>query len=382
MEKEQNDRPKPGRIPTPPSILWRNLRLQVLPVVVFFGVAAGLFLTWQNLGGTGVVGVGEGVRSVVTSPCAGVVTEVLVRPYQWVEASEPIAKISPVDSRLSLDLLQSELALARLRLEPSLADQHALDYERLRVEGLRLKQELALAEVNLQHAEGVLKRNDSLRKDNLVSADTYDLSLRDREAFKSEIAEKQSALSEVKDRLAALGPLGLPESPGTNQNLGDLVKHLEDKLSEAQARQGPVTLRAPISGLVHIVNRQAGEFVLEGDPILNVNANRSDRIVAYVRQPYPIDPEPGMKVEVLTRQRKRARFLSEITQIGAQVEAITNSTAYLRPGFLVDVGLPVVIGIPPEVSIRPGEAVDILFLPQAAGQNPGDKAAVQARNQL
>jgi hypothetical protein len=66
-----------------------------------------------------------------------------------------------------------------------------------------------------------------------------------------------------------------------------------------------------------------------------------------------------MKVRVTTREQKRQRFPSEIIQVGAQVEVITNALAFVRQGSLVDSGLPIVVQIPPFVKMRPGELVDI-----------------------
>jgi len=80
-----------------------------------------------------------------------------------------------------------------------------------------------------------------------------------------------------------------------------------------------------------------------------------------VRQPYYMDPMVGMSVHVTTRERKAKKFWSEITQIGAQVETITNTLAFVRTGYLMDVGLPLVIDIPKGMQIRPGETVDIVF---------------------
>ena len=76
-----------------------------------------------------------------------------------------------------------------------------------------------------------------------------------------------------------------------------------------------------------------------------------------------------MPVEVLTRSRVRKRFLSEVRQVGAQLEMITNSLAFLRPGLLVDAGLPIVVDVPDHVNIRPGETVDLIF------RSPSLKAA-------
>jgi multidrug resistance efflux pump len=330
---------------------------------------AVIAVQWRRLDGGGIPAIAEGVRSAVMCPQPALLQQLNVRPYEWVEAGQPVATIQPIDPRARLDLLQSELQLARLRLEPSLPDQNALDYERLRVESLRLKQELAVAEVELQRAENVLRRNSLLRKDQLVSEDTYDLSVRDRDGCQAEIVEKRKAMAEIDSRLAALRPLGEPEVPGSNLLLRALIAHLDAKMLVAETNWCAITLVAPISGMVHLVNHQPGEFLAEGEPLLTINSPKADRIVGYLRQPYVVEPKLGMKVEVITRSRQRRKFFAEISQIGAQVETITNSLAVIRPFAAMDVGLPVVVKVPPEVSVRPGEAFDLVFLSTAARTN-------------
>jgi multidrug resistance efflux pump len=346
-------------IPTSPSVTWRRVRLNVIPVIVFCGVVAAILMQWRTLDGGGFPGVAEGTRALVSAPQVGMLQEVKVRPYEWVEAGQQLATFVPIDPRAKLDLLQSELQIARLRLEPSLADQHALDFERWRVENLRLRQELASAKVNLQRAENTLRRNAELRQEKLVSAEAYDLSLRDRDMYQAEISEKTKAVLEIEDRMAKLRVLGEPEQPGSNQPLRTVLASLDAKILDAGSNWCAIPLVAPISGMVHVVSRQSGEYVTEGEPLFTVNSAKSDRIIAYLRQPYTIEPEPGMEVEVATRTRQRQKFAAKISQIGAQVECITNVLAFMRVGALVDAGLPVIVNVPPGVNVRPGEIVDI-----------------------
>jgi multidrug resistance efflux pump len=359
----QLDGPLPP-IPTPISAVWREFRIRVVPGLVFAMVVASVWLIWHYIGkGSGIAGVGEGVRSMVASPALGTLSHLYVEPFQWVEAGDPVAVIVPVDPRARLDLLQSELQIARLRVEPSIPDQNALSFERVRVEWLRLKQELAMAQVNLQRAEAFLKRNEALVKENLVSQDAYELSLRDRDLYQAEITAKTPAIAEIEERLNQLRGVGEPQSPGTNQPMLDIIARLDARLAAVQTNWGPMTLLAPISGMVHLVYRQANENVVEGEPLITINSSRSDRIVAYMRQPYPIDPEIGLSVEVVTRTRKKQRFKSKITEVGAQVEMITNALAFVRQELLIDSGLPVVVDVPPDVHIRPGEIVDVIVNP-------------------
>jgi hypothetical protein len=67
-----------------------------------------------------------------------------------------------------------------------------------------------------------------------------------------------------------------------------------------------------------------------------------------------------MPVEVVTRNTPRQRFETQIIQVGAQLESITNALAMLQTGKLVDAGLQLVLPVPADMIIRPGEMVDVL----------------------
>ena len=61
---------------------------------------------------------------------------------------------------------------------------------------------------------------------------------------------------------------------------------------------------------------------------------------------------------------KRQELLSQILAVGKQFEPITNSLAMLRPGLLVDMGLPISAALPAAVKLLPGELVDMSIRPQ------------------
>ena len=353
------------RIPTPFSTIWREVRIRVIPLFVFVGVGIACYYLWSQLGrGSSVPGVGEGVRSIVASPYVGVLQQVYVEPFQWVEQGQPLARLAPVDPRSKLDLIQSELQLARLRLEPSIPDQNALDYERVRLDWLRLKEEMAMAKVNLDLWESMLRRNEILLPDKLVTRDIYETSLSTRNLYQAEITTKSNAIVEVERSLEQLRGLGVPESPGTNQSTVEVIARLESRLAAAATNWLPTTLTAPISGMVQVIYRHSAEYVVEGEPLMTISSGRSDRVIAYLRQPYPLDPEIGMEAEILTRNRKRQRFTTKISEVGAQIEIITNSLAFIKQGSMVDEGLPVVFPVPVDANIRPGEIVDVILKPE------------------
>ena len=79
-----------------------------------------------------------------------------------------------------------------------------------------------------------------------------------------------------------------------------ILSRLEAEQVLAQTNWAPITLFAPIDGMVHLVCRHASEFVMDGEPLLMINSQRSDHVVGYLRQPYSFQPEVGMQVEVVT----------------------------------------------------------------------------------
>ena len=124
--------------------------------------------------------------------------------------------------------------------------------------------------------------------------------------------------------------------------------------------------------------RQGSEFVTAGEPLLTISSARADRIIAYLKQPMPFQPEVGMPVEVLTRSRNPIRFNTEIAQIGARVEIITNAIAFVPVGALVDSGLPLILPVPRDVQIRPGEVVDVIWKKRKVVENAEERVLSQA----
>jgi multidrug resistance efflux pump len=345
-------------IPTPAGTRWREIRVKYVPLLVFAATVVLIWQFWTKLPpSTGVRGIGEGAVSTLTSPADGFMQQVAVTPRARVAAGEPVATILPYDPRAQMDIFQAQLQISRLALEPSLIDRNAVNYEQLRFDALRLRGELEGARKDLELAEKQLARNEKLWKEGIGSLALYDESIRDRDFYRSKVEETTKTLKLTEERMEQLRPIAETSKGGTNM-IEEMLPRLEQQMSAAQTNLQPITLTAPISGEV-CLHRQAREFVRAGEPLLTINSDRSDRIVAYLKQPIPFEPQVGMQVEVITRSGKPQRFLTEIAQIGATVEVITNAIAFVPAGQLVDSGLPVILPVPPDVQVRPGEIVDV-----------------------
>lgn len=348
-------------VPIPASVRWREFRTRIVPSLIVFGTIATIALLWRGRPGPATMqGIGEGANSSITAPQTVQIEQWLVEPYAIVAAGTPLVVVTPTDARADFDRLRTMMEIEQLRSQPSQAEDNAMSFERVRVELLKTKSELAIARVKLEQAERDVTRSTALQREKLVSQDLYELGVNTRDALKAEVAEKSLAVAQIEKRLESLRAIGEPDSSKPANNSAWLTQ-LEKAQSTATKSLEPQTLLAPISGVVSRPLRQAGEFVPAGEALVTVSATRADNVVAYLRQPYRFDPQVGMVAQVTTRNFQRLAFTSHIASVGAQVEVLTNALAMMRPGMLVDAALPVIVPVPPGVNIRPGEVVDIIL---------------------
>jgi multidrug resistance efflux pump len=105
-----------------------------------------------------------------------------------------------------------------------------------------------------------------------------------------------------------------------------------------------------------------GEAINAGDAIMTVSATNSTRIIGYLRQPIYREPAVGMEVEVRVRKLSQQKGLGRILSVGSQLQSINDA---LLPPTKLDVterGLPILVSLPPELKVHPGEFVDLRIL--------------------
>ena len=349
-------------IPVPLSLRWREFRIKSLPPLFFLLLCIACGLLWQSavLQG-GFLGVAEGSRSVVTALQPGVLGTLQTEAYDRVKAGQPLAEFNPFEPRVELDLLNSEVQLARLQWEPTAHEEYGFSADRLLLEIHRLRTEEAVAQVNLARAENDVKRNQPLFQEKLVSEEIFDLSNKTRDLYRAEIETKRQAIQALEARFQEI----TRQSTANEGQIGkqERLASLLGNLHTASNLIGRKTLTAPIDGLVAAIYRRPGESVLAGEPLLLINSEWSTRVVGYLRQPYPFTPEIGQRVRVTTQERRTRQVDGVLVQIGAQVESITNTLAMLPQGKLIDAGLPLVVDLPADARIRPGEVVSLSLIP-------------------
>lgn len=123
-----------------------------------------------------------------------------------------------------------------------------------------------------------------------------------------------------------------------------------------------VILRAPMSGVVSAIHNHPGEAVVAGQPIISLAALAPSRIVGYLRAPNLEAAKVGTKVRIRSRDLKRASGEAAVLQVGTQLEVVPPTLASPTRASTPELGLPVDIGLPPNLAIRPGELVDVILL--------------------
>ena len=349
-------------IPTPRAQVWRNVRLQYLPVVVFvLGIFAAVLLWTRWVAPPTLVGEAEAIRTEVRSAQSGRIVELKVDLLATVKAGDLLGHVlvnEPAVLENSLALIRSEMEV--LRRSTGLAvEQQQLDLLNKRVQLVALKSQL-------QQAEATLARSSALHRARLITDDEFEQTKLTREAISVQLAAQTELIARTEQGIQPVDaptPAGVPTPVDT---LRATLAQKEQQLRLLEAQLGPLPLLAPIDGVVSFVYRRAGEAVGSAEPILQITAPRAERIVGFLRQPLSFEPTPGMAVEVRTRTLTRRVAISTVAQVGRGLEPVTPSllAAMRLPVSAVpsEFGVRIHIATPPDLDLRPGEHVDLIVL--------------------
>lgn len=377
--------PKP--IPIPLGIRWREFRHRFVPALVFASVLCVSLLIWvRHAASPTLVGQVEAKRADVTTTRAGTIARLEVEKSSRVKANDPVAQVIITDRKVldsSLAVIRAELDLLTAGQEPLVdLERNQLNFQSLRLDWLEQRTTLASSRVQLQYAQSEFDRVSRLRgKQNdtaIASESEYDLAFRDMRAAKEDVAERTRLLEEIEASMQTLvssNPNLSSVKPG--DVLGAAIRLQEKRLQAAEAELSPITLFAPIDGVVSSIYRRGGENVSAGDPIMTITSIHSDEIVSYLIPPLGLEPEVGMQVQVVARTQKRERARARIIRVGEYMEAVfpalLSPSGSSAPGLgtlaldsgnrAVRLGIPIAISMPAGLNLRPGELVDLSLLP-------------------
>lgn len=366
------------RIPSPPGTAFREFRVRFMPVVVFATVLTVTVATWQNyVSPSNFVGEVETVRSIITSSQPGRLAELTVNHLQQVEAGEVLARILPADPKLvdaQVSLTRARMLFLREGVDARVRQQNnRINYAQLKLDWLDQRVDLAALKARLNQLEAALIRarrahegvgttpnpngTPGVAFGSLAELETAEA---DYNSALAETTERERLVSEIETTMSQLGPDEAKLSEEIPSALRSAVAVQEQELKLLEAQLAPVTLTAPMAGVVSIVHRRGGENILAGEPIITLSALRGDRVVAFIRQPLNIEPTTNTVIEVRSRSLSRGIGKGRVLAVGSQMEPILPELLAARatPNTL-EYGLPILVALPPEVVAKPGEILDL-----------------------
>lgn len=357
-------------IPTPPALLWRQLRLQYLPVVVFVaGVAAAAVIWTRWVAPPTLVAEVEAIRTDVRSTHAGTLSNVTVNFLQPVRAGQVIGQVVITDPRVmeaSLGVLRAELDAISVTMNPVIGQQRAaLDYERLLLDLMKSRVDLAALQAQLFQAESTFSRTKPLHESKLVTDEKFEEIKNARDSLDAQVKAQTALVQRVEPGLQTFTSEGSNgQLPSPVQGLRAAINVQEEKLRLTEAQLSPIPLTAPMDGIVTLIHRQSGEIVAAGEPIIQVSATHSDRLIGFLRQPLSLHLKPGTTVEVRTRTLQRQTASATVINVGQLLEPISPTllAAMHLPisNVPTEFGVRVIVAAPRGLTLRPGEQVDLI----------------------
>ena len=368
-------------IPTPAGTLFREFRIQAVPYIAFAMVVGITAWLWQGYVGPATwVGEVESVRGVVSSMGPGRLAHVQVDALQRVTAGQILARIITVEPRIleaQISLSKARIDLIRVGSDSELRKQNS----RVNLEGLRLNWMSKRVDWLSAKARSAYRQLELARLEKLRSGVTNGgsasplpvLSQNDLDISRRDAAIEEAAVVELEQLVAQIGTsiqqLSASRPEGHESSAISAAVEVESKnLDLLESQMMPVDLLAPFDGVVSVVHRWSGETIQAGEPILTVSQEKPSRVVSFIRQPIQVQTQPGMKVEVRARGGKREIGVGEVLRVGSQLEPISPSLLPRTSGMpaggnsggsTIENGLPVLVSLPANLTLYPGEVVDL-----------------------
>ena len=372
-------------IPSPPGAAFREFRIAVVPGLVFAAVLVLAVLTWRNyVGPSQLVGEVEAIRSLVSAPQAGQILDLRVSFLQRVSQGEILAILQPTDPRAlaaKLELSQSRLELLRESLDARLRQQNNdISYLQLRLDWMSQRTELASLQAQQAYFRSELTRQEQLMNfrqqranpsteaspaqvpssRSVISVAEYQIAQRDLDSLNAQIEERGRLVQELEEGITRLQP----EERRLEVEIPSAIKVAldfeEKELQLLETQVKPLSVVAPMDGVVSSILRRSGENVVVGEALFTLSGERPERVIAYLRQPLNLELRTNMTVEIRSRALHHDAGLGRILAVGTQLEPILPQ---LLPrgttSNTLEYGLPVLVSLPVGLRVVGGEVVDL-----------------------
>ena len=378
---------RPARIPLAMSVRWRYFR-QILMPALFFMMTCGLvgYLWRQENTRPSLPGMVEASRVQVAVPISG---QLVPLPHgTWtlfdaVEAGDVIARLDDSAVQASLNTLALERAKIELQQAAVAAEyeiqtaqlrqdqqQEAMrlmwQVEQLRLEVLDRKTQIAADRAELERIETQLSFVDQLGRSRTVAPMDVANLAGQREVVLQRIETAMNALREVEQQrefeTRRLNRLEITLPNDVAQLVAPLRAALdvhEARVEEVQLKLSNLVVTAPITGTICEIHSWPGQSVQAGTPLVTIAADHGRYIVSYLRQEHDFDVRPDMPVAVRPQQQRVRPVATRVIRVGPQYEVIPEFQR--TDPQVAERGLPVMLELPSQLKLRPGEVVEVFW---------------------
>lgn len=360
--------PSYSPVPIPWKLRWREFRIRIVPVLVFFLALLLILWLWsKRVQAPDFIGRVMAPQAVITAPADGQLREVFIQNFVDTTPQDTLFLLQrgPNDElHARTARVEAEIAYMRTSLYPlENVQRNALDYQNLRLDWMEKRVEKTTLEVELQQLERDYRRAAQLADSGLLQPQAAEQAKTARDAAEAQIHQLEELMRDLEQQFSRIRQQQdfSPETSGRSLEAAINTQLAEIRLIEAEL--GSLYISTPMAGRVQRMHKSPQEFVRRGDTLAVVQAQQAAYIVGYLRQPFSVQPEPGMTVEIRSRSIQRNRYEAEISSIGAQILPI--SADMQRPGMTTESGLPVKIQLQPPraAEFTPGELVDLILRP-------------------
>lgn len=357
-------------MPTPPSNIiprrlphrWQDFRVRYIPLGVYLlGIGLSVWM-WNTHWMPGTFsGEVQGATADVASLQAGQLVRLTVSQFDRVKKGQILGSVSlpRASAETALKAIRTDLMVMRARMSAD-GQRNQLSYQRTRMDQLDQSVDLAIARSRLRYAESEVQRQTKLLEKRIVSVLEYEQALDLRDALAEEVKEREALVAETDRALKTIlagGSMGDSDA-GSFDTIEAAIQAQEDLfLNEIEA-----VLTAPIDGVVSKVYRSEGEIVSVGEPLVLISADHPETILGFLRQPASVEPMVGDTVVVRSRRgNQRVAAEATVLAVGGRLEMFTRPLRVRGFDSSQERGLPVLIELPEELSLYPGELVDLSF---------------------
>jgi multidrug resistance efflux pump len=369
----------------------------ILPVLVWLAALAVIVVIIRTRSERfESVGIVQGLERQINAPCSGRIKTVTINLFDKVKQGESIVIIDTcldpaqlkqeIEAKSNIILakiqqLKAQLIAAGDKLTADAANReydwitnsrnYSVDVEKTRLETMQLKARIAPAQIRLKELELNIKIANNKTTQTTGQSQIqlhYEIEKMntETEALKKEIEEQQTLLKQAEDNLNlamqreqefAKKQLVHPSVKLALQPIEEEIKVQEQTLAQLMITNPVVTIESPLNGVIRNINIRPGEIVSERTPILTIVEGEPRIIVAYITDTQTNEVKENMKVQLAKTTYPQKIATSYVAYLGPSMELVPNR---LWPNNATPQwGRPVIIPIPDDLELIPGEIVGI-----------------------